>query len=82
VEQQIVIENDQSEPQTTAPSADDHPAEQAAPEVTDRAAGEHSAPTRPVNPVERRELIRKEFRAVTNRVLALPRHQTPKENSA
>jgi HK97 family phage prohead protease len=82
VEQQIVIENDQSEPQTTAPSADSHPAEQAAPEVTDRAAGEHSAPTRPVNPVERRELIRKEFRAVTNRVLALPRHQTPKENSA
>jgi HK97 family phage prohead protease len=82
VEQQIVIENDQSEPQTTAPPADNHPAEQAAPEVTDRAAGEHSAPTRPVNPVDRRELIRKEFRAVTNRVLALPRHQTPKENSA
>jgi HK97 family phage prohead protease len=75
-------QHDQNEPQPTAPPADPHPAPEAAPEVTDRAAGEHSAPARPVNPVERRELIRKEFRAVTNRVLALPRHQPPKENSA
>jgi HK97 family phage prohead protease len=81
VEQQIEIASP-SEPQPTAPPADDHPARQAEPEVTDRAAGEHSAPVRPVNPVERRELIRKEFRAVTNRVLALPRNQNPKENSA
>lgn len=81
VEQQIEIASP-SEPQSTAPPADDHPAPQAAPEVTDRAAGEHSAPARPVNPVERRDLIRKEFRAVTNRVLALPRNQNPKENSA
>lgn len=70
-----------SEPQPTAPPADPHP-EPAGPEVTDRAAGEHSAPARPVNPVERRELIRKEFRAVTNRVLALPRNQNPEEKSA
>jgi HK97 family phage prohead protease len=85
VEQQIVIENNNIEPQPTAPAADPHPTTDpvAAPEVTDRAAGEHSATTaRPVNPVERRELIRKEFRAVTNRVLALPRNQNPKENSA
>jgi HK97 family phage prohead protease len=81
VEQQIEIASP-SEPQPTAPPADDHPAPQAEPEVTDRAAGEHSAPARPVNPVERRELIRKEFRAVTNRVLALPRHQDNKETSA
>jgi HK97 family phage prohead protease len=81
VEQQIEIAPP-SEPQPTAPPADDHPAPQAEPEVTDRAAGEHSAPARPVNPVDRRELIRKEFRAYTNRVLALPRNQNPKENSA
>jgi HK97 family phage prohead protease len=79
VEQQIEIQPD---PQSTAPSPDDHSTRTGDPEVTDHAPGEHSAPTRPVNPVERRELIRKEFRAVTNRVLALPRHQTPKENSA
>jgi hypothetical protein len=72
----------ENEPQSTAPPADDHPAPAAAPEVTDRAAGEHSAPARPVNPFERRELIRREFRSYTNRVLALPRHQPPKENSA
>lgn len=73
-----------NEPQPTAPPADPHPATDpvAAPEVTDRAAGEHSAPARPVNPVERRALIRAEFRSYTNRVLALPRHQAPKENSA
>jgi HK97 family phage prohead protease len=68
-----------NEPQATAPPADDHPA---GPDVTDRAAGEHSAPARPVNPFERRDLIRREFRSYTNRVLALPRHQPPKENSA
>jgi HK97 family phage prohead protease len=79
VEQQIEIQPD---PQSTATSPDDHSAQRADPEVTDHAPGEHSAPARPVNPVERRELIRKEFRAVTNRVLALPRHQPPKENSA
>jgi uncharacterized protein len=75
-------ENAQNEPQSTAPPADDHPAPEAAPEATERAAGEHSAPARPVNPVERRALIRKEFRAYTDRVLALPRNQNPEEKSA
>jgi HK97 family phage prohead protease len=62
-----------NEPQPTAPPADPHPAPEAAPEVTDRAAGEHSAPTatRPVNPAERRELIRKEFRSRFDRLMAI-----------
>jgi HK97 family phage prohead protease len=72
VGQNVVIENNTIEPQPTAPPADPHPAPQAAPEVTDRAAGEHSAPTtRPVNPAERAALIREEFRARFNRLMAI-----------
>lgn len=63
----------QNEPQPTAPPADPHP-EPAGPEVTDRAAGEHSAPTRPANPFVRRDLLRKEFRAYTQRYLDARRH--------
>lgn len=74
-----------SEPQPTAPSADPHPAAgpdpAAAPEVTDRAAGEHSAPARPVNPIARRDLLRKEFRGFTDRYLAARRHQDKKESA-
>jgi HK97 family phage prohead protease len=70
VEQQVEVQ--QIEPQPTAPTADPHPAPQAAPEVTERAAGEHSAPTtRPVNPTERAALIRAEFRARFDRLMAI-----------
>jgi len=68
-------QHDQHEPQPTAPTADPHPATDpvAAPEVTDRAAGEHSAPTAcwPVNPVERAALIRSEYRQRLNRLMAI-----------
>lgn len=81
--QPVAPEKVPDEPQPTAPQADPHPApqEEAAPEATERAAGEHSAPARPVNPFERRDLIRREFRSYTNRVLALPRHQPEGESA-
>jgi uncharacterized protein len=76
----IRIENNQIEPQPTAPPADDHPAE-AGPEATDRAAGEHSAPTRPLSPIARRDLLRKEFRAYTDRYLDARRQTNIKESA-
>jgi HK97 family phage prohead protease len=78
VEQQVQIE-----PQPTAPQADNHPAPEAAPEVTERAAGEHSAHTsRPVNPVERRDLIRAEYRDRLEHLLAITRSSPDKKESA
>ena len=71
----------QPDPQSTAPSPDDHSARRADPEVTDHAPGEHSAPTRPANPVERRDLIRAQFRQVTERYLDARRQQTKKESA-
>jgi uncharacterized protein len=83
VEQQIVIENNTIEPQPTAPPADSHPSQDAGPEATGRAAGEHSAPTsRPVNPVERRELIRAEYRNRLEYLLAITRSSPDKKESA
>jgi len=71
---------EENEPQATATrSADDHPA-QAEPEVTERAAGEHSSPARPANPTERSRLIKAEYRARLNRLLALtPDTPNPEE---
>lgn len=61
-----------SDPQSTASSPDDHSTQRVDPEVTDRTPGEHSAPaTRPVNPVERAALIRDEYRARFNRLMAI-----------
>jgi HK97 family phage prohead protease len=71
-----------SEPQPTAPQADPHPAPEAAPEVTERAAGEHSAPARPVNPVERAARIRAEYREKLEYVLAITKSSPEQKASA
>jgi len=71
------------EPQPTAPPADPHPAPQeAAPEATDRAAGEHSTPARPANPVERAARIRAEYREKLEYVLAITKSSPDQKASA
>jgi HK97 family phage prohead protease len=70
-----------NEPQPTAPTADNHPAPEAAPEVTERAAGEHSAPARPANPFERRDLIRAEYRDRLKHLLAIQSSPNQKESA-
>jgi HK97 family phage prohead protease len=71
------------DPQSTAPSPDDHSTRTGDPEVTDHAPGEHSAPaSRPANPVERRELIRREYRARLKHLLALTQSSNEKKESA
>lgn len=70
-------EHSTTEPLATERSADRHPAAVAAPPVADNSAGEHlvsdqSSGHRPVNPVDRRNVIRSEYRDVLNRTLALP----------
>lgn len=71
-----------SEPQPTAPTADPHPATEAAPGATARAAGEHSAPARTSNPFERRDLIRCEYRKRLKTVLAITQSSQTKKVSA
>lgn len=69
-----------TEPLATERPADEHPTapdtERAAPPDTGDSAGEHSSggqrDRRPVNPTERRALIRGEYRSILERTLALP----------
>lgn len=58
-------------PRSTDQSADEHPEPDSAPPATDRSAGEH-AQARPANPTERKALIRAEYRARLDRLLAIP----------
>jgi HK97 family phage prohead protease len=83
VEQQVEIAPPPSDPQSTAPSPDDHSTRRVDPGVTDSAPGEHSAnASRPVNPTERRELIRREYRDRLKHLLALTQSSTDKKESA
>lgn len=68
-----------NEPRSTEAPADGHPAADdsaAAPPATDAtSAGQHSSsqkPTRPLNPRERADDMRRTYRTVVDRVLALP----------
>lgn len=78
----IATETSKIEPQPTGDTARTHPA---GPGSTDKPAGEHSAPPRrPANPVERAQLIRREYRGVLDRLLDITKssQDNSKEKSA